>query len=403
LHTGSLPMDDSYHAPSLPNEGSYHARSIGAKTTNDASKLGPALNTSIRPNTGYGGAASVDSGHDYGVSMSNSMDTGYYNANGSHDIMAMNVDEEVDTISRREEYQEVILELFETTEETMEDLTPDEVQERRQVLVQLLQATSEEEHHLSSLALADVSEIVEHVIICEETNTLVQWDMIRDIVFPLGMENDSGHNVSSSTQPSSPKTSPQQQYNHQEQGDEEDSLVGDESFRNLFEISQAELDIVLSHINICKQTEEPIRWDLISEIMFPGDPVRQSMLSNNSADLDILAMSLHKDSTHATATQKPASSAREALGEPKLQLRLSGELSALQGAASKQERERAILSLSSHDKLVISQHSVISEDDDEGSPSETEYYYDEVSYSGHSFEGEYSERSLDDNVDMLVA
>jgi hypothetical protein len=61
---------------------------------------------------------------------------------------------------------------------------------RQQILVQLLQATSEEEAHLSNLTLDDVSEIVYHVQICQETDTSIQWDMIRDIIFPMGMTTD---------------------------------------------------------------------------------------------------------------------------------------------------------------------------------------------------------------------
>ena len=95
---------------------------------------------------------------------------------------------EEESLTLLEEYQEVILDLYEMIEPTLIDLSPSESQIRKQCLVQLLQATSEEEAHLTSLSLDDVAETVYHVESCQRTNAPVRWDMIKDIVFPLGID-----------------------------------------------------------------------------------------------------------------------------------------------------------------------------------------------------------------------
>ncbi|KAG7353007.1 hypothetical protein IV203_009055 [Nitzschia inconspicua] len=92
-----------------------------------------------------------------------------------------------DAISIREHYQEMILDLLELHEESQASLQPEELHRRQQTLIHLLRATSDEEAHLTSLSLDDVSEIVAHIQLCFEQDLEIQWSMLHFIVFPLGI------------------------------------------------------------------------------------------------------------------------------------------------------------------------------------------------------------------------
>jgi hypothetical protein len=86
-------------------------------------------------------------------------------------------------LTRRESYQQAILDLvYEPLEAKLGQLQPVEVQMRQQVLIQLLQATSEEEAHLTELSLDDVSEVVHHAKDCKEADASLHWSMIRAMV-----------------------------------------------------------------------------------------------------------------------------------------------------------------------------------------------------------------------------
>jgi hypothetical protein len=92
-------------------------------------------------------------------------------------------------LTRRESYQQAILDLvYEPLEAKMLEnnhqlsLADDELQMRRQVLIQLLQATTIEEAHLTKLSLDDVSKVVHHAKHCRETDASLHWSMIRAMV-----------------------------------------------------------------------------------------------------------------------------------------------------------------------------------------------------------------------------
>jgi hypothetical protein len=288
--------------------------------------------------------------------------------------MAESTCEDQESVVLREEYQEVILELYEMAEESMGELSAADGQMRRRILVQLLQATSEDEAHLTGLTLDDVSEIVHHVRICQETDTSVQWDMVRDIVFP-GVEDLS---VKAPTPPNEGHDSfvldPEKEALINDLGNDEQA---NQDFKTYFAMTQDELNIVLDHINMCKDTEEPIRWDLLSEILFPADPLRQAMLSNSCSDLQLSFSSIWQeddDDDIEEDLKAPESPPKAKTGSKK-----NAMVEEMEGAAK--QRARAILSLSSHD-LILSQHSVdiLSGSDDD--------YYDECSFEGDSMEVE---------------
>jgi hypothetical protein len=86
-------------------------------------------------------------------------------------------------LTRRESYQQAILDLvYEPLEAKLDQLQPVEVKMRQQVLIQLLQATSEEEAHLTELSLDDVAEVVHHAKDCKEIDASLHWSMIRAMV-----------------------------------------------------------------------------------------------------------------------------------------------------------------------------------------------------------------------------
>jgi hypothetical protein len=188
--------------------------------------------------------------------------------------------------SPMEEFQEEILELFESVESSMLNLPFEESRERRLVLVQLLQATNEEESHMTTLNFDDMAEIVRHIRICRKTQTDVQWDMIRDIVFPFGLDSLNSQR----------RTDGDGSRDWGQASSMENSCVLQQSCRSadLFELSdhtidisgqlsdmtREDLDVVLQHIQVALGNDIPIRWDLIGDILFPGDPDRQSIFSD---------------------------------------------------------------------------------------------------------------------------
>ena len=235
------------------------------------------------------------------------------------------LEEDGSYLSQREEYQEEILVLYEEAEAAMAELSHEERQLRRHVLVQLLQATSEDEAHLTSLTLDDVAEIVHHVRVCRETKTEIQWDMIRDIVFPLGIakeqlmpslasngseENDGGDEEMKNDSANTFHTSFMSIGNPEQYGIINDvSELGrkNDSFLEFFDLEEEELDVVLLHINICTANNESIRWDLIGEVLFPGDPARQAMLSDRILEGDDTSAADLVQSAHsALQTRKNA-------------------------------------------------------------------------------------------------
>ena len=192
--------------------------------------------------------------------------------------------------SKRGMYQEVILELYEVTEGCMRELSMSEVQMRRMILVELLQATSEDEQHLTTLTLDDVGEIVHHVRLCHETQTPVQWAMIQDIVFPLSTSATTGTSTSEVSSKDAEKLDDSIELSHEPANWCLKALSGERGtreFRERFALTEADLNTVLDHINGCKASETAIRWDLIGEVLFPGDKQRTDIMAASASCLDI--------------------------------------------------------------------------------------------------------------------
>jgi hypothetical protein len=222
--------------------------------------------------------------------------------------------------SRREWYQEVILQLFELEEELLQKLPSDELYGRQQVLIQLLRATSEEEAYMTSLSLDDVSEIIAHVQLCIEFGSPVQWSMLESIVFPMGLPTDN----SSVHTPRDVVLSTAAQDECCSKDPSNRDITNLDSFHDYVELTEAELEIVLNHINLCHEVGQEIRWDLLAEILFPCDTVRKELLANKTTVMD----------------RKP----------PNLESVDESDFKVVK------ERARAVLSLSNHDWNVASLH-----------------------------------------------
>ncbi len=209
-----------------------------------------------------------------------------------------NEDDDQSFWSPREEFQEDILGLFESAEAVMADLSFEERQERRLILVQLLQATSDEEAYLTTLSLDDMAEIVRHIRICKEIDNEVQWDMIRDIVFPLGVGvespptnvhfhdswqsglqeirlGNSNHFDESFGSLEQPNVGLLNKFCHLERTND--------YLRDLFDLAEEELGVILQHIHECKENHGSIRWDWIGDVLFPDDPDRHFIISDRIA------------------------------------------------------------------------------------------------------------------------
>jgi hypothetical protein len=222
-----------------------------------------------------------------------------------------------DSLSKhREEFQEVILDLFEAEEETWHQLSPDELFMRQQILIHLLWATNAEEAHLTSLSFEDVSEIVSHIQLCQDLEIPVHWCLLQNIIFPLGLDAtvDTRNNWDrndSAVQSSSKNTRSSKNY----PSDAKKFSVEDDCLRDYLELTETELEIVLNHIHLCDEVGKEIRWDLLAEILFPGDPIRKEMLTNNTR-------------SHSSSGGVPRG---------------------INQTVASRERARAILSLSNHD------------------------------------------------------
>jgi hypothetical protein len=129
---------------------------------------------------------------------------------------------------------------------------------------------------------------------CEQTNTPVRWDLIKDIVYPNGIEEepdeepdeatDEKEVQASSDQPSkvasrvslassmkvfSDKSQARPGNHPQELGKD----VAEEIFRNQYNLSEDEMGGIVAHLTLCEETGTLIRWDLINCIIYPDDDV----------------------------------------------------------------------------------------------------------------------------------
>jgi hypothetical protein len=223
---------------------------------------------------------------------------GSRNLNESSGTLPTYTDDE--ELSAREALQEVFLQLFETSEESMVELSEADRQRRRRVLVELLQASNDDECHQSSVSLEDLMEIAYHVRICHETNVPVEWDLICALVFPINLEASTSshafspfessdlvepripfhtHSLSDIGAPGRIKIQQQRQHEQQHLGGESNR----DDLQLQFGLSYDEFDLVLSHIRHCKGVD--IRWELIGKVLFPDDRNRQKLMAHVTCEI----------------------------------------------------------------------------------------------------------------------
>ena len=58
-------------------------------------------------------------------------------------------------------------------------------------------------------------------------------------------------------------------------GEDQDA---NKTFQDYFNLDSEEMQVVLEHIMSCKSADRPIRWDLISQILYPDDNERKALL-----------------------------------------------------------------------------------------------------------------------------
>jgi hypothetical protein len=182
----------------------------------------------------------------------------------------------------------------------MVELSEADRQLRRRVLVELLQATNDEECQQSSMSLEDLMEIAYHVRICSKTNVPVEWDLICALVFPMNLEASSSSHAFSPFESSdlvepripfhthslsdigAPGRIKMQQHRKHRQEHFEGTSNRD-NLQALFGLSNDDFDLVLSHIRHYKGTD--IRWDLIGKVLFPDDRKRQKLMAHVTCEI----------------------------------------------------------------------------------------------------------------------
>jgi hypothetical protein len=226
--------------------------------------------------------------------------------------------------STREHYQEVILHLIELEEKSVDRHPPEELFRRQQIMIQLLRATSVEKAHVSCVTLDDISEIVAHVKLSIDHNTQIQWSMMENVVFPLGIPIGGGE-CAEDIKAMDCLTANSFQENPGREAQEVAVPQGPE--QDYINLSESDLEIVLDHIMLCTEVGNEIRWDLLAEILFPCDDIRQELLLKNTMFKKRVENNLSSGIECSNATVDIV-----------------------------QERARAVLSLSNHDLVVASTH-----------------------------------------------
>lgn len=149
---------------------------------------------------------------------------------------------------------------------------------------------------VKNLTVEEVSDIVTHINLCEQTNTPIRWDLIGDIIFPDGIKDESDDEVvlvggsnlpregkqvraidktvsfaskcdtASAAQSSVPHDT-YSLFTHDVVADEDPT----EMFRKQYNLREEEMNDVIAHLDLCEETGTPIRWDLIHRIIYPED------------------------------------------------------------------------------------------------------------------------------------
>ncbi|CAJ1960939.1 unnamed protein product [Cylindrotheca closterium] len=133
----------------------------------------------------------------------------------------------------------------------------------------------------ADLTIHEVSEIVAHLNMCEESNLPIRWDLIKDIVYPDEIDDETSKafeeamNLQGGAQSNLPPMSPSRVFPKKGQAATPTGTLGkaaaQELFRNQYDLSQDDMADIFAHLTLCEETGTPIRWDLVYQIVYPED------------------------------------------------------------------------------------------------------------------------------------
>ncbi len=149
----------------------------------------------------------------------------------------------------------------------------------------------------NDLTVDEVSDIVTHINLCEQTNTPIRWDLINDILFPAspGDEPEQKEEIIEAFESISNQEKPVIRLCTEESTDNDKNIIscfksqvenlelkdevhlsegeGDvvDAFRTRYSISEEELADVIAHLKLSEESNTPVRWDLIHQIIHPEE------------------------------------------------------------------------------------------------------------------------------------
>jgi hypothetical protein len=158
----------------------------------------------------------------------------------------------------------------------------------------VLTKDGEENGPPNAVTVDEVSDIVTHFSLCEQTNTPIRWDLINDILFPEGAvdepesqketnkifrsirneEKPNDHclptNIGDNMNGAANSQQKPQELTEilQQSGREGDAF---DAFRTQYNVSEEEMAGVIAHLKLCEEKSTEVRWDLIHQIIHPEE------------------------------------------------------------------------------------------------------------------------------------
>jgi len=133
----------------------------------------------------------------------------------------------------------------------------------------------------ADLTIHEVSEIVAHMNMCEEAQSPIRWDLIKDIAFPDGIDDetdnafDEAMKQQGGSKSNRPPLSPTRIFPKKGHAATPTGTLGKaaalELFRNQYDLSKDDMADIVAHLTLCEETGTAIRWDLIYQIVYPED------------------------------------------------------------------------------------------------------------------------------------
>ncbi|KAL3938957.1 MAG: hypothetical protein SGBAC_006239 [Bacillariaceae sp.] len=133
----------------------------------------------------------------------------------------------------------------------------------------------------ADLTIHEVSEIVAHLNMCEDSNLPIRWDLIKDIVYPDGIDDETSKAFEEAmkqqggAQSNLPPISQSRVFPKKGQASMPTGKLGNaaarELFRNQYDLSKDDMADIVAHLSLCEETGTAIRWDLIYQIVYPED------------------------------------------------------------------------------------------------------------------------------------